>query len=126
VLDGTLAALIPVVGVKPACELVGASRASYYRRINPPAAYRPSRPRPSPPNALSDAERARILTELHRAEHADLAVAQVWARLLDADVYLASQSTFHRILREHGESGERRSFGEDGGDTLVGDVIGMV
>jgi putative transposase len=108
VLDETLAALVPVVGVKPACELIGASRARYYRRNNPPPACEPSRPRPTPPNALSDAERSRILTELHRPEHADLAVAQVWARLLDDGVYLASESTFYRILREHGESGERR------------------
>jgi putative transposase len=49
-----------------------------------------------------------VLAELHRPEHADLAVAQVWARLLDEGTYLASQSTMYRILREHGESGERR------------------
>lgn len=99
--------LVDVVGVKPASELTGVSRASYYRRANPPPVA-PSKPRPTPPNALSDDERARILTELRRPEHADLAVAQVWARLLDEDVYLASQSTMYRILREHGESGERR------------------
>ncbi|MFU8842145.1 MAG: DDE-type integrase/transposase/recombinase, partial [Nitriliruptoraceae bacterium] len=49
-----------------------------------------------------------MLTELHRPEHADLAVAQIWARLLDQDTYLASQSTMYRLLRDHGESGERR------------------
>lgn len=100
-------ALVPVVGVQPACELTGVSKASYYRRAKPPV-YGPPRPRPTPPNALSDEERGRILTELHRPEHADLAVAQVWARLLDEDVYLASESTMYRILREYGESGERR------------------
>ena len=99
--------LSPVVGVKPACELLGHSRASHYRRQQPPM-HGPPRPRPAPPNALSGDERARILTELHRPEHADLAVAQVWARLLDEDTYLASQSTMYRILREQGESGERR------------------
>jgi hypothetical protein len=46
VLDETLAALVPVVGVKPACELIGASRARYYRRNNPPPACEPSRPEP--------------------------------------------------------------------------------
>ena len=103
----TFDALLPVIGVKPACELVGVSKASYYRRAKPPV-YGPPRPRPTPPNALTDEERARVLTELHRPEHADLAVAQIWARLLDDNVYLASESTMYRILREHGESGERR------------------
>ena len=103
----TFGALVPMVGVSPACELTGVSRATHYRKMKPPV-YGPPKPRPTPPNALSDAERSRILTELRRPEHADLAVAQVWARLLDEDVYLASQSTMYRLLREHGESGERR------------------
>ena len=106
-IDEAFVALVPVVGVSPACDLVGVSKASYYRRAKP-AVYGPPRPRPTPPNALTDEERSRILTELHRPEHADLAVAQVWARLLDDNVYLASQSTMYRILRDHGESGERR------------------
>ena len=99
--------LIDVVGVKPASELTGVSRATYYRQAKPPV-YGPPKPRSTPANALSDEERSRILTELRRVEHADLAVAQVWARLLDDDVYLASESTMYRILREHGETGERR------------------
>jgi putative transposase len=107
VIDETFGALVPMVGVSPACELTGVSRATHYRKMKPPV-YGPPKPRPTPPNALSDAERSRILTELRRPEHADLAVAQVWARLLDEDVYLASQSTMYRLLREHGESGERR------------------
>ena len=106
-IDEAFDALLPVIGVKPSCDLVGVSKASYYRKAKPPV-FGPPRPRPTPPNALSEEERGRILTELHRPEHADLAVAQVWARLLDEDVYLASQSTMYRILREHGESGERR------------------
>jgi len=107
VIDEAFDTLVPVVGVKPACELTGVSRATHYRRSAPPV-YGPPRPRSTPPNALSDVERGRVLAELHRPDHADLAVAQVWARLLDEDTYLASQSTMYRILREHGESGERR------------------
>ena len=78
--------LVPVVGVKPACELLGHSRASHYRSLQP-AVYGPPRPRPTPPNALTDAERERVLGVLHAPEHVDLAVTQVWARLLDAGVY---------------------------------------
>jgi len=96
-----------VVGVKPACELTGVVRSTYYRKLNPKPT-RPPAPRPTPPNALSEEERRDILYQLHRPEHADLAVAQIWARLLDEDIYLASESTMYRILRAHGESGERR------------------
>jgi putative transposase len=39
----------------------------------------------------------------------DLAPAQVWATLLDEDVYLGSISTMYRVLRAHGEVRERRA-----------------
>ncbi len=41
-------------------------------------------------------------------EHCDLAVAQVWARVLDNGTYLCSQATMHRILRAAGEGQDRR------------------
>lgn len=99
--------LAPVVGIKPACELLGHSRAGHYRSLKPPV-FGPPRPRPAPANALSEAERARVLAVLHEPEHADLAVAQVWARLLDAGTYLCSIATMYRILRGAGENRERR------------------
>jgi putative transposase len=99
--------LAPVLGVKPACDLLGHSRAGHYRRQRGPR-YGPPRPRPAPPNALTVDERARVLEVLHQPEHVDLAVTQVWARLLDAGVYLASIATMYRILRDAGESRERR------------------
>jgi putative transposase len=99
--------LAPVLGIKPACDLLGHSRASHYRSFQPPT-YGPPRPRPTPPNALTDAERARVLEVLHAPEHVDLAVTQVWARLLDAGIYLASIATMYRILRDAGENRERR------------------
>jgi len=39
---------------------------------------------------------------------ADLAPAEVWAALLDEGTYLGSVSTFYRVLRQAGESRERR------------------
>ena len=56
------------------------------------------RPRPAPPNALSEAERQHILSVLRSAEYCDLAPAQVWARLLDDGTYLCSIRTMYRIL----------------------------
>lgn len=47
---------------------------------------------------------------LHSDRLADAAPAQAWATLLDEKVYLASESTFYRLLRGvHGDIRERRS-----------------
>jgi putative transposase len=68
-------------------------------------------PRPqraSPPSRLPDAERATVLALLNNPGYADLAPAQIWARELDEGRYHCSVSTMYRILREHGQAGERR------------------
>ena len=61
------------------------------------------------PRALSPAERAAILGVLHAERFADTAPAEVWATLLDEGTYLGSLSTFYRLLRQAGESRERRA-----------------
>jgi putative transposase len=90
-----------------ACKLFGASRATRYRRRRPPV-LGPPPPRPTPPNALSDAERQHILSVLRSAEFCYLAPSQIWARLLDDSTYLCSISTMYRILASVGENRERR------------------
>lgn len=45
---------------------------------------------------------------LHSDRFVDLAPAEVWATPLDEGVYLASISTFYRLLRRAGELRERR------------------
>lgn len=99
--------LRPLVKTKRACQLLGKPRATHYRRLRP-GAVRERRPRPTPPNALSPAERQAVLDALHRPEHADLPPAQVWARLIDEGTYLASISTMYRLLGEVGENRDRR------------------
>jgi putative transposase len=90
-----------------ACALIGRSRATHYRRLNPAPAT--SRARRASPIALTPAERQAVLDLLNRTEYADLAPALVWARELDGGRYWCSQSTMYRILREHGQVGERRA-----------------
>jgi putative transposase len=46
---------------------------------------------------------------LHSDRFADLAPAEAWAILLDEGIYLGSVSTFYRVLRQAGESRERRA-----------------
>jgi putative transposase len=107
VIDEHLAALEAVCSIKRACGLLGASRATRYRRRRPPVAG-PLAPRPTPPNALTEAERQHILAVLRSPAYCDLAPAQVWARLLDDGIYLCSISTMYRLLAIAGENRERR------------------
>ena len=99
--------LIVVVGARRACTLLSVSRAGHYRAGRPPR-LGPPKPRPRPQNALTDTETAEVLAVLRAPEHCELAPAQVWARLLDAGVFLCSIATMYRILRVVGEVGDRR------------------
>lgn len=111
--DKAIATLAARVGVRQACEAVGAAQAGYYRRHRQSTA--PPRAAPTPhrerlqPRALSKAEQDAILDVLHSERFVDLAPAEVWAILLDEGVYLGSQSTFYRLLRQAGEVRERRA-----------------
>jgi putative transposase len=107
VIDVHLDDLAAVTSLKRACSLLGASRATQYRRRQPPVAGPPA-PRPAPTNALTEAERQHVLTVLRSPEYCDLAPAQVWARLLDDGIYLCSISTMYRLLAVAGENRERR------------------
>ena len=107
-----IAELAPVVGVKAACAAVGESRARHYRRHprNPASPKPKGEPAPQP-RALSEAERTEIREVLNGEEHRDEAPATVYAKLLDQGTYLGSVSTMYRILRAHGETGDRRRHG---------------
>lgn len=94
-----------------ACELVGRSRATHYRRRQP--APDPSvvteRRRAAQPRALSEPERVEVLSVLHSDRFVDESPATVWATLLDEGRYLASPATMYRLLRQaHGSVIERR------------------
>ena len=90
------------------------AQATWYRRhrISPAAASGrprsrtasgPSRGRWPPPSGQ------RSWTCCTASRFADLAPDEVWATLLDEGTYLGSVSTYYRVLREAGESRERRA-----------------
>ncbi len=106
-IDAAFTDLVEVTSIQRACQLVGKSRATHYRRQQPQP-QRLRRPRVPPPNKLSPAERAAVLVTLNHESFADKSVAQVWATMLDEGSYLCSQSTMYRILREAGGVRERR------------------
>jgi putative transposase len=106
-IDQAVAEIEPLVGTAPACRVLGASRASLYRRRTPPA-LAPRRPPPAPARALSEAERGAVLELLRSERFVDSSPAQVWATLLDEGRYLASERTMYRLLAANGEVSERR------------------
>ncbi len=100
--------LIPVLGVKDACEALALPRANYYR-WRQPAREKRSIPQRRPPFALSEQERQTVLQHLDSAEFVDMAPHEVYASLLDRGTYLCSIRTMYRILAEEGQVKERRN-----------------
>ena len=96
------------VGTAPACVAVGVARATFYRYRQVAESPRPAKPRPTPPRALSAAERRMVLDTLHSERFADQAPAEVYATLLDEDRYLCSIRTMYRLLGDSQEVRERR------------------
>jgi len=56
--------------------------------------------RPPPANTLTAAERAQLLALLCAPAYRDLSPPQIVPRLADAGIYLASEATLYRLLRE--------------------------
>ena len=56
--------------------------------------------RPAPPNKLSEAERTAVLTVLNSEQFASSPPSQIVPTLLDQGVYLASESTMYRLLKQ--------------------------
>lgn len=59
--------------------------------------------RQAPANRLSTDEEQRILEVCHQPEYAELPPSQIVPRLADQGIYIASESTFYRVLRRCGE-----------------------
>ena len=68
---------------------------------------RPQAVRRPPCHALSEAERAQVLAVANEARFADVPPARIVPMLADEGVYLASESTFSRVLRDHGQTAHR-------------------
>jgi putative transposase len=109
-MEHAITTLAPIVGTAAACRSTGWPRSSWYRtHPRSPVPPRPPRPPRRPqPRALSPVERQQILDVLHAERFWDQAPTSVYATLLDEGVYLASIATMYRLLREQGETGDRR------------------
>ncbi|KAB8312909.1 helix-turn-helix domain-containing protein [Erwinia endophytica] len=67
--------------------------------------------RPVPVNRLSAEEERQIREVCHQPVYASLPPSQIVPRLADSGIYLASESTFYRVLRRHGEVHHRAAVG---------------
>jgi transposase InsO family protein len=68
---------------------------------------RPLVPRPEPANKLTAVERAAVLEACNSMEFASLPPSQIVPKLADQGRYLASESSFYRILRANGQRHHR-------------------
>jgi len=91
----------------PACQALGVPRSSLYRRRRPRT--RLTRPRPRSHRSLRPAEQKQLLDVLRSPRFVDKSPAQVWATLLDEEIYHCSIRTMYRYLTANGETKERRN-----------------
>jgi len=98
-----------------ACEELGISVRTVQRWHHQAKDGRPQAVRPALANKLSPAEREHVLAIANQPEHASLAPHQIVPRLADKGVYVASESTFYRVLKaadqQHGRGRAKRPSG---------------
>ena len=64
---------------------------------------RPDAIRPTPTNKLSELEQTAILSSCNEGRFKSLPPTQIVPTLLDEGIYLGSESTFYRVLKQHGQ-----------------------
>ena len=97
--------------LKPACAVAGldARTLQRWKASNGLAAgdRRPDAEHPPPSHALSEAERAHLIAVANEPRFAETPPARIVPALADEGIYLASESSFHRVLRAHGQMSRR-------------------
>jgi transposase InsO family protein len=91
-----------------ACEVVGVDPRTLQRwKSRGIGADLRAGPKQAPKNKLSPQERAQILEVVNSPEHRDLSPKQIVPKLADEGVYIGSESTMYRMLREEGQMKHR-------------------
>ena len=97
--------------LRPACEVAGIDARTLQRwKVNDGLTAGDGRPqsvRPIPSHALSPAERAALLAVANEPRFASVPPARIVPMLADEGVYLGSESSMARVLREHGQNTRR-------------------
>ena len=93
-----------------ACEVIGLTTRTYQRWKHPNSTGEDGRPRairPTPQHKLSQEEKDRILDTIHQPAYANKPPSQIVPILADEGIYIASESTYYRVMREAKEQQHR-------------------
>lgn len=86
--------------LEPAARMLGLTNRTVQRWRDQNGGYdRRNGPRTAPANKLTAAERQQVLAVANAPEYRDISPRQIVPRLADEGRYIASESTFYRILR---------------------------
>lgn len=94
----------------PACAEAGISLRTYRRWFRDGVVQADQRPyveKAAPSNKLSDEERENIVTVCNSSPYESLPPTQIVPSLLDLGIYLASESSFYRVLKENNQLNHR-------------------
>lgn len=94
--------------LRAACDIVGvdARTIQRWRRVGGGDDGRHG-PKTAPANKLSESERQEVLRTANSPEFRNLSPKQIVPKLADKGEYIASESTFYRLLREAGQMAHR-------------------
>ena len=90
-----------------ACDALGLSVRTLQRWRHTPEDGRPAAQHEAPGNKLCEQERNALLEAANRPGYASLTPHQIVPKLADEGIYLASESTFYRVMKAAGQ-GQRR------------------
>ncbi|WP_432258225.1 IS3 family transposase [Cupriavidus sp. TMH.W2] len=90
-----------------ACRELGLNERTLQRWRHVPADGRPGAQRPVPANKLSEAERQAVLAAANQRGYESLTPHQIVPKLADEGRYVASESTFYRVLKAEGQARRR-------------------
>lgn len=97
--------------LRPACETAGIDARTLQRWKGKEGLTagdgRPQAVRPTPGHALSPEERAALLAVANEPRFASVPPARIVPMLADEGVYLGSESSMARVLKDHGQNARR-------------------
>jgi len=92
-----------------ACECIGISAKTFQRWCQPDNACDGRLDaKHAPCNKLTELERKRIIKVANEPEYADLPPSKIVPKLADKGIYLASESTYYRVLKEANQLSHRQ------------------
>lgn len=102
ILEGIAQAVSEGATREGACSAIGLSprTAERWRKAPDGGGDRRAGPKTTPAHALTAKERARIVELATSPEYRNVSVRQLVPRLADEGVYVASESSFYRVLHE--------------------------